>query len=117
MESEWVTFVETTAFSRRLQRLNLEAGLRDLQIELARNPELGVLESGTGGLRKIRMPSPERSKGKRGGARVHYLWLPHRRRIYLLFVFEKDEQESLTSAQRKQLKQIVDQIAREAQTS
>ena len=83
---------------------------------MSRNPELGVLERGTGGLRKIRIPSPERSKGKRSGARVHYLWLPHRQRIYLMFVYEKDDQDSVTSAQRN-LKQIVELIVNEAQAS
>lgn len=46
-----------------------------LQLELIENPAAGDVEPGTGGLRKIRLAAPARGKGKRGGARVHYLWL------------------------------------------
>ena len=53
---------------------------------------------------------PTRGKGKRGGARVHYLWLPHRKRIYLMFVYGKNEATALTAAQKKKLREIVAQI-------
>jgi hypothetical protein len=76
--SELLTFVETTVFTKRITALGLEESLRLLQHELLLNPEAGDVESGTGGLRKIRMGDPGRGKGKRGGARVHYLWLKHR---------------------------------------
>ncbi|MGH7576080.1 MAG: hypothetical protein ACREM1_13260 [Longimicrobiales bacterium] len=55
--------------------LGLEGALRDLQLTLLDRPEAGDLDPGTGGLRKVRMRDPARGKGKRGGARAHYLWL------------------------------------------
>jgi len=106
----WITFVETPAFSARIEKLGLESALRALQLELAVSPERGKVDPGTGGLRKVRMPDPGRGQGKRGGARVHYLWLSQASRIYLLFVYGKDEQSTLTSTQKKQLRAIVDQI-------
>jgi len=115
MRIEWITFVETDAFTSRIKRYGLESVLRDLQVELVEKPERGDLDTGTGGLRKIRMADPARSKGKRGGVRVHYLWLPHRRRIYLIFAYGKDEQESLTSDQKDVLKKVVQRIRREAE--
>ena len=72
-----------------------------LQLELLDNPEAGDVEPGTTGLRKIRLGDPTRGKGKRGGARVHYLWLPHRGRIYLMFVYGKNEASTLTAALKK----------------
>ena len=87
-------FVETTVFTKRVADLGLEEQVRGLQLELLRNPEAGVVDPGTGGLRKVRMADPGRGKGKRGGARVHYLLLQHRDRIYFLFVYGKDELES-----------------------
>ena len=42
----------------------------------------------------IEVRSDEREGKKRGGARVHYLWLPHRERIYLLFAYSKSSQVS-----------------------
>jgi hypothetical protein len=105
-----LTFVETTVFTKRVTALGLEESLRLLQHELLLNPEAGDVEPGTGGLRKIRMADPGRGKGKRGGARVHYLWLKHRDRIYLIFVYGKSESATLTAEQKRQLRQIATQI-------
>jgi hypothetical protein len=69
-----------------------------------------ALDAGTGGLRKIRMAIPGSTRGKSAGVRVHCLWLEHLNRIYLLFVYGKDEQDSLSSEQKKALKKIVQQI-------
>ena len=111
-----LTFVETQVFTRRVVRHGLEGALRQLQLELAGNPEAGDLEPATGGLRKVRIPDPSRGKGKRSGARVHYLWLPHRRVIYLIFVYSKDEAEALTEGQRKALRSIVERIKLEGRS-
>jgi hypothetical protein len=105
-----LTFVETSVFTRRMGALGLEESLRGLQLELLDNPEAGDVDPGTGGLRKIRLSDPTRGKGKRGGARVHYLWLPHRGRIYLMFVYGKNEASTLTSDQKKKLRAVVAQI-------
>lgn len=109
-----LTFVETTVFTKRVTALGLEESLRLLQHELLLNPEAGDVEPGTGGLRKIRMGDPGRGKGKRGGARVHYLWLKHRDRIYLIFVYGKNESATLTAEQKRKLRQIATQIREQA---
>jgi len=88
-------------------------GLRGLQLALLENPEAGALDTGTGGLRKVRMAVPHSGKGKRGGARVHYLLLPHRKLIYLLFVYGKDEAATLSQEQKQQLRGVVEAIKRE----
>ena len=105
-----MVFVETAVFTRRIARLGLEEGLRDLQRELLQNPTAGDLDPGTGGLRKVRMGHTGRGKGKRGGARVHYLWLPHLNRVYLLFVYAKDEADALSGEQKRALKIVVQAI-------
>lgn len=64
-----LTFVETRPFTARIATLGLEEALRKLQLELLANPQAGVVDRGTGGLRKVRIPDPERGKGKRGGGR------------------------------------------------
>lgn len=106
----FVTFVETTVFTKRIAALGLDEPLRGLQLELVDNPEAGDVDPATGGLRKIRLGDPTRGKGKRGGARVHYLWLPHRSRIYLMLVYSKSEASTLTADQKKKLRGIVAQI-------
>ena len=110
--SDLLTFIETTAFTRRISALGLEESLRGLQLDLLENPEAGDVDPATAGLRKIRLGDPARGKGKRGGARVHYLWLPNRGRIYLMYVYGKSEASSLTPEQKKQLRDIVLQIKR-----
>lgn len=62
-----IAFVETTIFTRKVNQLGLEQGLRDLQLQLTDNPESGRLDTGTGGLRKVRMADASRGKGKRSG--------------------------------------------------
>jgi len=103
-------FVETDVFTKRVTRLGLEGALRNLQRQLLENPTAGAVDPGTGGLRKVRMGDPARGKGKRGGGRVHYLWLPEKRLVYLIFLYGKDEREKLTAAQKKQLKGVVGAI-------
>jgi hypothetical protein len=109
---EFLTFVETTVFTKRISALGLEEFLRGLQLELLENPEAGDVEPGTAGLRKIRLGDPTRGKGKRGGARVHYLWLSHRGLIYLMYLYSKNEASSLTPEQKKRLREVVVQIKR-----
>ncbi len=108
-----LAFVETDVFTRRIERLGLEQELRELQSILLENPNAGRLDPGTGGLRKVRMPVKARGKGKSGGARVHYLYMSRRSRIYLIFVYSKGEDETLTSDQKKQLSGIVKTIKAE----
>ena len=113
MDHHLLTFVETNIFTRRLQALGLENSLQRLQAELLANPEAGDVEPGTGGLRKVRISDPTRGKGKRGGARVHYLWLAHKGRIYLIFVYGKNESTTLTAGQKRQLRELATKIRNE----
>ena len=105
-----LTFVETVVFTGRIGKLGLESVLRALQDTLLKDPEAGRLDPGTGGLRKVRIPDPTRGKGKRSGARVHYPWLPRRQRIYLMYVYGKDEADTLSTAQKRALYQVVQGI-------
>ena len=96
-------FVEAPEFTRRVVKFGLEQELRDLEEELIRNPEAGDVDPTVCGLRKIRMRDRGRSQGKRSGARVHYLFAPHRETIYLVFVYRKNVQNLLTTEQRDAL--------------
>ncbi len=108
-------FVETTIFTRRVQHLGLESGLQELQVQLCANPLRGDLDPGTGGLRKLRVADASRGKGKRGGARVHYLYLPDNSVVYLLFVYGKDDVAKLSASQKQQLKRLANAIRAEWQ--
>ena len=100
-------------FTRQVVALALEEPLRELQLQLMENPEAGALDPGTGGLRKVRIADPARGKGKRGGGRVHYLWLRDPSVVYMLSVYSKDELGTLTTRQKQQLRIVVEAIKRE----
>lgn len=96
-------FVEILPFTRKVVKMGLEDDLRRLHDELKRNPTAGTLDPGTCGLRKVRMADAGHQRGKRSGARVHYLYVPHRDTSYLVNVYSKDQQNTLTPQQKKTL--------------
>lgn len=101
------TFVELPPFERvRKDYLDDEA-YRRLQQELMADPEKGDVIEGTGGLRKLRQPDPRRGKGKRGGLRVIYYWWIGGDQFWFFTVYDKDQTDDLTPAQRKVLKQML----------
>lgn len=106
-------FIETRVFTKRISALGLEENLRELQNALVDDPDAGDVDAGTGGLRKVRMRDRRRSKGKRSGARVHYLYLEAHSVVYLLFVYGKNERTTLTAWEKKELKAVVEAIRSE----
>ena len=73
------------------------------------NQESGDVVEGTGGLRKIRYADAKRSKGKRGGLRVIFYWWQPGKQFWLFTVYNKDEMDDLTAAQRNFLKKLLKQ--------
>jgi hypothetical protein len=100
-------------FTARVRNLLDEETYRRLQQELLADPDRGDVIPGCGGLRKARVSQAGRGKGKRGGARVIYLNIPEANRIYMLTVYGKDEQEDLTSDQKKVLRAIAEEVRAE----
>lgn len=78
---------------------------RQLQTALIKDPKLGDLISGSGGLRKLRWSLPGRSK--RGGARVIYYWWVAKDQLYMLFAYPKNVQDDLTPERTKRLAEAV----------
>lgn len=107
-----LTFIETKVFTRRLLRMELEDDLRWIQASLEENPVRGSLEAGTGGVRKMRVAHGLRGMGKRGGARVLYLYLPEFDVIYLLLVYGKNEMDALSHGQLAELRTLTTELRR-----
>lgn len=103
------TFIELPPFERHRQDYLTDENFRDLQNALMENPEAGDVMEGTGGLRKIRHADQKRGKGKRGGLRVIYYWWLSGKQFWLYTVYNKDEMDDLTAAQRKSLKELLKQ--------
>ena len=104
-----MVFIESRVFSRRLLALGRDGAaevLSAIQSDLLGNPERGRVVQGLGGIRKARAADPGRGKGKRSGYRYLYLYFVKDQEIYLLYLFDKNEQEDLSSAQRKLLRDL-----------
>lgn len=108
------TFVEMRGFTARVKTLLSDDEYRALQTELMDNPQKGAVMPGCGGLRKVRVGSSVRGKGKRGGARVIYLDIPEAERVDMIAIYGKNEQDDLTAAQKRDLKQLADVVRKEA---
>ena len=74
---------------------------------LAENPAVGVTLGG--GVRKLRVPPPGR--GKRGGARVVFLFAGDDIPVFLLAVFAKNEKANLSAGERTALIAAAKQLA------
>ena len=99
-------FVETSEFGKLISRYLPGDAYLDLQNELVTNPKRGDVMPGCGGLRKLRIGDPRRQKGKRGGARVIYLHIPEVSQFLMLDIYDKNEKENLTAADKKQLRSL-----------
>ena len=85
--------------------------MRAVERELVANPRVGVVETGTGGIRKIRAAMGQRGKSR--SARVLYFYLEAKGKVYFLLAFAKRDAGTLTMAERKQLKQLAKELAAE----
>jgi hypothetical protein len=112
-----VEFIESQPFTQKLHRLagdGADEMLRAIQGDLERKPDRGAMLPGLGGVRKARIANPGRGKGKRGGYRYLYLYLETRQHIHLLLLLDKNEQEDVSAAQRKQIRQRAAQVKRDS---
>ena len=101
------TFVELPPFERTRKDYMDDEAYRLLQLELMGNPKAGPVIEGTDGLRKLRQADPRRGKGKRGGLRIIYYWWSGGDQFWFFTVYDKDQADDLTPAQRKVLKQLL----------
>jgi hypothetical protein len=72
---------------------------------------------GCGGLRKIRAADPKRGKGKRGGARVIYLYVAETKWFFMLDIYGKDEKDDLSAGEKKDLAKLANELKRQAQAA
>ena len=102
-------FVMTEWFDASWEDQSLsDEHLRSLQGELLRDPVCGNVMRGTGGFRKMRFALP--GHGKSGGLRIIYLDIPDFETLYLMLAYPKSEKDTLSPAERNELKQIATNI-------
>ena len=98
-------FIETPIFTKRIQKAMDDDTYAALQQELVKHPDAGDVIQGSGGIRKVRWGGS--GHGKRGGSRTLYFW-NCAGRIYMLYVYLKNEKEDITATQLKQLRQTIE---------
>lgn len=100
------TICEMPSFVTMARQLMTQAELETLKVRLARDPQVGDLVPGTGGLRKVRVGLSLQSKGRRGGARVIYYYHDHRVPLALVAIYAKGERIDLSQAEKKELRRL-----------
>jgi hypothetical protein len=83
-------------------------GIQALAVYLIDHPDAGNVIPGAGGVRKLRWAA--KGKGKRGGARIVYVYAVVAARIYLLRCYAKSVATDLTAAEKKELRRIAGQL-------
>lgn len=100
-------FIILPTFETKWKDLGLtDEDLRELENQIMGNLEGSPVIPGTGGIRKMRIRLPGR--GKRGGGRALYIDFVVQKQIFFLTVFAKNENENLTSSEKKNLKTLVE---------
>src|SRR5689334_199995 len=102
------TVVETPTYLAIANKLFSEEERADIVALVAADPECGALIRGTGGFRKVRVA--RKGMGKRGGARVVYIWRDQKFPVFLITAFPKNEKENLSIAERNALKRRAESI-------
>jgi len=75
---------------------------------LQEQPERGDIIPGINGIRKVRFAAG--GKGKRGGARIIYYYHVSDSEIFLIKAYAKSKKEDLSSAEKKDLRNFVNQL-------
>ena len=101
-----MVIVETTLFTRQVQTLLTDEAYGDLQSEIVKRPDAGVLIPGSGGIRKLRWGY--QGQGKRGGLRIIYYWAVAQEQVLMLLIYPKNVQDNLSPSQLRALRQIVE---------
>ena len=105
-------FIYFKVFDKNWSDLKLtDDDLTELENTILVNPKAGRLIVGTGGLRKMRVPMPDRSKSS--GARVLYVDYVSFEKTILMNIYPKSVQDTLTDKQKQEYKKLIDQLSKE----
>jgi len=99
------TVVETPRYRADAERIFAAAERNAIVDLVAADPHCGVVVPGSGGIRKVRVGLGGR--GKRGGARVLYIFGGDDIPVFLLAAFAKNERDDLTPAERTAMAKAV----------
>lgn len=107
-------FIHTDDFDEDLSNVPVtDDEFRAFLDAVRRDPEIGALIPGAGGVRKVRVGV--KGKGKSGGARFLYYYVTRRSTVYLLGAYDKSVSENVSAAGKAVLKQLAKELDDEEQ--
>ncbi len=107
MNESLLHFIETSVFTKRVEKLGTTEILFDLQNDSLVNPKRGDVISGTNGARKARIANRRQNIGQSGAFRYIYIYLEKAETVYLLVFFGKNEKDNLSKGERNDLAKLV----------
>lgn len=108
---DFLTFIHMEGFSEDWSDLGFDdPDLQALEIVIMAAPTGPPVISGTGGLRKLRFARAERNQGKRGGARVCYVFFDEFKTVLLVQAYGKSEKDDLEPAEVRALRQLIERV-------
>ena len=103
-----LTFIELPGFDDDWKRLRLnDDDLWMLQFRIMAEPRGAPVVPGTDGLRKLRFAPSRWGKGKRGAARVGYVYLEEFRIVLLVVAYAKNEQDDLSPDDKRVIRDMI----------
>jgi len=99
-----ITVLQLPKFKAAATELIGTGGVEALAAYLADHPDAGDVIPGGGGARKLRWAA--KGRGKRGGARVIYVYVVNAARVYLIRCYAKNVKTDLTPDEKKEVRQI-----------
>ncbi len=103
-----ITVLQLSKFKAEATDLIGADGIDAVAVYLIEHPDVGDVIPGAGGVRKLRWAA--KGKGKRGGARIIYVYVVVAARIYLLRCYAKNVRTDLTSDEKKELRRIAAEL-------
>lgn len=106
------TVVETAAFAARAKKLGLSKDeLAVVYDTYATTPDYGKVVKRTGGLRKGRIAKD--ATGKSGGYRAFSFFADRDNPVFLLWMLDKTDEDTLTAEQEKVFKALTAELKKE----
>ena len=99
-----ITVLQLPKFKAEATELIGADGIEAVAVYLIEHPDAGDVIPGSGGVRKLRWAA--KGKGKRGGARIIYLYVVVAARIYLVGCYAKSVKTDLTADEKRKLLQV-----------
>ena len=99
-----ITVLQVPKFKIEATELIGAEGIEAMAVYLIDHPEAGNVIPAAGGLRRLRWAA--KGKGKRGGARIIYVYVATAARVYLLGCYAKNVKADLSGDEKKELRRI-----------